>query len=96
VQIFASNAQVYFENVRKRSKTFENIRKYSKSSAKYSKIFENIRIFCRPLRELCEANNSHSFEFLILSFKFVKCPQGKLAKAAEAEKVEQLNRRAVE
>jgi len=51
VQIFAPNAQVYFENVRKRSKTFENIRKYSKNGAKRLKIFENIQIFCTPLRK---------------------------------------------
>jgi len=48
---FQPNAQVVFENIRKRLKTFENIRKYSKNSAKRSKIFENIRIFCRRLRK---------------------------------------------
>jgi len=40
-EILASNAQVAFENVRKRLKTFENIRKYSKNGAKRLKIFEN-------------------------------------------------------
>jgi len=50
-EIFVSNAQVVFENVRKRLKTFENIRKYSKNDVKRLKIFENIRIFCRPLRK---------------------------------------------
>jgi len=46
-----SNAQVVFENIRKRLKTFENIRRYSKTDVKRLKIFENIRIFCRPLRK---------------------------------------------
>ena len=36
--------------IRKRSKTFENIRKYSKSRVKRSKIFKNIQIFYRYLR----------------------------------------------
>jgi len=47
-QIFEPNAQVLKQNVRKRSKTFENIRKLSKScvkrwktDVKRSKIFEN-------------------------------------------------------
>jgi len=33
------------KNVRKRLKTFENIRKYSKNDVKRLKIFENIRLF---------------------------------------------------
>jgi len=51
-QVFAPNTQVLRQNVRKRSKTFENIRKRSKSSVKRLKssvkrlkIFENIRLF---------------------------------------------------
>ncbi len=35
------------ENVRKRLKIFENIRKYSKNDAKRLKIFENIRKFTK-------------------------------------------------
>ncbi len=50
-RLFQSNAQVAFENIRKRLKTFENIRKYSKNDAKRLKIFENIRIFCGRLRK---------------------------------------------
>jgi hypothetical protein len=40
-QDFQSKAQVLKQNVRKRLKTFENIRKLSKSCVKRSKIFKN-------------------------------------------------------
>jgi hypothetical protein len=40
-----SNAQVLKQNVRKRSKTFENIRKHSKNGVKHSKLFENTQLF---------------------------------------------------
>jgi len=46
------NAQVAFENIRKRLKTFENIRKYLKNDAKCLKIFENIRKFLTFLQTL--------------------------------------------
>jgi len=39
VQIFEPNAQVSVRNVRKRLKTFENIRKLSGNIRKYSTIF---------------------------------------------------------
>ena len=39
-QKFRPNAQVAFENVRKRLKTFENIRKVGQNIRKYLKIFE--------------------------------------------------------
>ncbi len=42
------NAQVLKQNVRKRLKTFENIRKRSKIGVKRLKIFENIRLFWDP------------------------------------------------
>jgi len=53
LQIFKPNAQVLRPNVRKRLKTFENIRKLSKNDVKrsitcvkYSKIFKFFEGFC--------------------------------------------------